>query len=330
MSSNNHITLEEFIIKEQELFPNSRGDLTKVLSSIDLAAKKVNYHINRAGLEDIFQPTGNINIQEEEQTRLDVLANKIFIDSFKARGEVSGVGSEEMEEVAIFSNPHIKNGSKYVVLIDPLDGSKNIDVNVSVGTIFSICKRLSMNGETHIEDFLQKGRNQVAAGYILYGSSTMMVLTTGNGVNGFTLDPNIGSFILSHPNIQIPTEGRIYSINEGNYAKFPQGVKNLLKFYQQKDENKKLPLTSRYIGSLVSDFHRNMLKGGIYIYPTGTDLPNGKLRLLYECNPIAYIAEQAGGLATDGEVAILDKQPKELHERTPFFVGSSQLIEPSK
>ena len=319
-------TLGEFIIQEQKKSPNASGDLTKILSSIKLAAKEVNYLINRGRLENIFGTLGK-NIQGEQQTKLDVLANQIFIESLKARREVCAIGSEEMENIIKFSgNEH--NESKYIVLIDPLDGSSNIDVNVSVGTIFSIYNRITpKKGKVTTADFLQKGREQVVAGYVLYGSSSMLVLTSGKGVNGFTLDPKIGSFFLSHPNIKIPKSGKIYSVNEGNYVHFPQGVKNLLKHYQKKDETLKLPLTSRYIGSLVSDFHRNMIKGGIYLYPEGTLSPQGKLRLLYECNPIAFIAEQAGGLATNGVIPILDIQPSELHQRTPFFAGSKDLVE---
>jgi fructose-1,6-bisphosphatase I len=214
------------------------------------------------------------------------------------------------------------------VLMDPLDGSSNIDVNVSVGTIFSIYRRISEPGEpVNIEDFLQPGVNQVAAGYVVYGSSTMLVYTTGHGVHGFTYDPTLGSFCLSHENIRIPEQGSIYSINEGNYIKFPEGVKKYLKFCQEKDADTRRPYTSRYIGSLVSDFHRNMLKGGIYIYPSGTSNPNGKLRLLYECNPLAFMAEQAGGKATDGFRRIMEIKPTELHQRTPYFVGSSKMVD---
>jgi len=242
------------------------------------------------------------------------------------REVVCGIASEENEDfIAIQPSKNSKN-SKYVVLIDPLDGSSNIDVNVSVGTIFSIYHRVSEPGTPVTkEDFLQPGNKQVAAGYVIYGTSTMLVYTTGNGVNGFTLNPGIGTFYLSHPNMCIPEDGHIYSVNEGNYVKFPQGVKNYIKYCQADEEDR--PYTSRYIGSLCSDFHRNMLKGGIYIYPSGTNNPNGKLRLLYECNPMAFIAEQAGGKASDGFQRIMDIEPTELHQRIPFFCGSKNMVE---
>ena len=241
-------------------------------------------------------------------------------------GEVCGVGSEELEDCIAFDDD-IHNNSKYVVLMDPLDGSSNVDVNVSVGTIFSIYQRVSPLGKpVQLEDFLQPGNKQVAAGYVIYGSSTMLVFTTGNGVNGFTLDPSIGTFCLSHPLIQVPENGSIYSVNEGNYVHFPEGVKRYIKYCQELDEPSGRPYTSRYIGSLVSDLHRNLLKGGIYLYPTGTKSPKGKLRLLYECNPLAFITEQAGGRATDGYQRIMDIKPEELHQRVAYFVGSTAMV----
>jgi len=237
------------------------------------------------------------------------------------------LGSEELEDFVSFNDP-IHTDAKYVVLIDPLDGSSNIDVNVSVGTIFSIYRRISEPGSpVTIEDFLQPGHKQVAAGYLVYGTSTMLVYTTGNGVNAFTFDPGIGSFFLSHPKMRVPEIGKIYSINEGNYVHMPEGVKKYIKWVQEYDEETNRPYTSRYIGSLVADFHRNLLKGGIYIYPTGTLSPKGKLRLLYECNPMAFLIEQAGGKATDGYTRILDIQPESLHERVPFFCGSKTMVE---
>jgi len=241
-------------------------------------------------------------------------------------GEVCGVASEELDDFISFED-NIHSSSKYVVLIDPLDGSSNIDVNVSVGTIFSIYRRISEPGSpVKLEDFLQPGNAQVAAGYVVYGSSTMIVFTTGHGVNGFTLDPSIGTYCLSHPNMKIPSKGNIYSINEGNYVHFPEGVKKYIKFCQTLDLKSNRPYTSRYIGSLVCDLHRNILKGGIYIYPTGTMSPNGKLRLLYECNPLALIIEQAGGRATNGEIRILDIKPSKLHQRVPYFAGSTEMV----
>lgn len=321
------LTLGEFIIENQRDFPYASGELSQLLSSIRLAAKVVNREINKAGLAEILGSANNENVQGETQMKLDVFANELFIKSLRARGEVCGVASEELEDFITFEDS-IHTNSKYVVLIDPLDGSSNIDVNVSVGTIFSIYRRLSPAGSpATLEDFLQPGNQQVAAGYVVYGSSTMLVYTTGKGVNGFTLDPSIGSFYLSHPNMQFPKDGVIYSINEGNYVHFPEGVKKYIKWCQELAPEDKRPYTSRYIGSLVSDFHRNMLKGGIYIYPRGTKSPNGKLRLLYECNPLAFIAEQAGGKASNGRTRIMELQPTELHQRMPLFIGSSNMVD---
>ncbi len=271
----NMITMGEFIVKKQADYPTATGELTSLLSSIRLAAKVVNREINKAGLADIIGSIGAENVQGEVQQKLDVYANERFKAALEARGEVCGMASEEEEDFVSFDS-ELSRHSKYVVLIDPLDGSSNIDVNVSVGTIFSIYRRVSKPGAgVTLEDFLQPGHRQVAAGYVVYGSSTMLVYTTGFGVNGFTYDPSIGCFCLSHENIRIPEEGKIYSINEGNYIKFPDGVKKYLKYCQERDEATHRPYTSRYIGSLVSDFHRNLLKGGIYIYPSGTNSPNG-------------------------------------------------------
>ncbi len=319
-------TLGEFIIENQLSFSYSTGELSSLLNGIRLAAKVVNHEVNKAGLVDLFGSSGDVNIQGEQQQKLDVFANKTFIQALKNRDIVCGIVSEENDEFITVGGNDKQNNSHYVVLMDPLDGSSNIDVNVSVGTIFSIYRRVTSAG-TPVEekDFLQSGENQVAAGYVIYGTSTMLVFTTGNGVNGFTLNPAIGSFYLSHPNMKIPNTGNIYSINEGNYVHFPQGVKNYLKFCQQIEDDR--PYTSRYIGSMVSDFHRNMIKGGIYLYPNSTVNKTGKLRLLYECNPIAFIAEQAGGVATDGYNRILELKPKNIHERVPFFCGSSKMIE---
>ena len=321
------ITLGEFIVEKQNEFPYASGELTQLLTSIRLAAKVVNREINKAGLADILGAIGVENVQGERQMKLDVFANETFITALRNLGEVCGVASEEEENFVIFDD-EIHGDSKYVVLIDPLDGSSNIDVNVSVGTIFSIYRRITPVGKpAQLEDFLQPGNKQVAAGYVVYGSSTMLVYTTGHGVNGFTLDPSIGVFCLSHPNMQVPEDGVIYSINEGNYVHFPDGVKKYIKYCQENDPETRRPFTSRYIGSLVSDLHRNMLKGGIYIYPRGTKAPKGKLRLLYECNPLAFIIEQAGGKASDGKNRILDIEPQELHQRVPYFVGSRKMVE---
>ena len=319
-------TLGEFIIDKQEDFKYTTGELSRLLSSIRLASKIVNREVNKAGIADIIGRAGNTNVQGEEQQKLDVLANEIFITALSNREVVCGIASEENDDFIEIKSGENGYLSKYVVLIDPLDGSSNIDVNVSVGTIFSIYRRVTEPGTpVKLEDFLQKGENQVAAGYIVYGSSTMIVYTTGHGVNGFTLDPSLGTYYLSHPNIKFPRTGKIYSINEGNYIKFPQGVKNYIKYCQEEENDR--PYTSRYIGSLVSDFDRNMIKGGIYIYPSTSQSPKGKLRLLYECNPIAFIAEQAGGKASDGFNRILEIEPKELHQRVPFFCGSIEMVE---
>ena len=320
-------SLGEFIIDKQDDFKFSSGELSRLLSSIKIASKIVNREVNKAGIADILGKAGNENVQGEEQMKLDVFANDIFIDALSHREIVCGIASEENEDfIEIKGNENNAHMNNYVVLIDPLDGSSNVDVNVSVGTIFSIYRRITPAGTpVKMEDFLQKGVNQVAAGYVIYGSSTMLVYTTGNGVNGFTLDPSVGTYFLSHPNMTYPKTGKIYSVNEGNYAKFPQGVKEYIKYCQEEEGNR--PYTSRYIGSLVADFHRNMIKGGIYIYPSYAHAPNGKLRLLYECNPMAFLAEQAGAKATNGFQRILEIEPTSLHQRVPFFCGSIEMVE---
>ena len=319
-------TLGEFIIENQAEFKYSSGELSKLINAIRLAAKVVNHEVNKAGLVDILGAAGDTNVQGENQQKLDVLANEKFIQTLKNREIVCGIASEEEDDFISINSQDKQHQNKYVVLIDPLDGSSNIDVNVSVGTIFSIYRRVTPIGSpVTLEDFLQPGIRQVAAGYIIYGTSTMLVYTTGHGVNGFTLNPAIGTFYLSHPDMKFPETGKIYSINEGNYIHFPQGVKDYIKYCQMEEEDR--PYTSRYIGSLVSDFHRNMIKGGIYIYPKSSVNSNGKLRLLYECNPMALLAEQAGGRASDGYGRILEIQPTELHQRVPFFCGSPKMVE---
>ena len=321
-------TLGEFIVEKQADYPQAKGALTGILSSIRLVAKIIHRDINRAGLTaDILGNAGNENVQGEAQMKLDVFANNTMKRALMAREEVAGFASEEEENFVAFDTERGRN-ARYVILTDPLDGSSNIDVNVAVGTIFSIYRRVSPIGTpVTLEDFMQPGNQQVAAGYVVYGSSTMLVYTTGNGVNGFTYDPSLGVFCLSHENIQIPPSGKIYSINEGQYLKFPMGVKKYIKYCQEEDKATNRPYTSRYIGSLVSDFHRTMLKGGIYIYPNATNYPNGKLRLLYEGNPMAFLAEQAGGIATDGYNRILDIKPTALHQRSPLFLGSKEMVE---
>ena len=321
-------TLGEFIVERQEDFPYAKGELSRLLSAIRLAAKIVNREVNKAGLVDeIMGASGHENVQGESQQKLDVFADDHFTAAMLAQEEVCGIGSEEHDNFIAFESEKAKNG-KYVLLIDPLDGSSNIDVNVSIGTIFSIYRRVSPVGErARLEDFLQQGTKQVAAGYIIYGSSTMLVFTTGNGVNGFTFDPSIGVFCLSHPNMKFPETGNIYSINEGNYVHFDEGVKQYIKFCQEEVPEESRPYTSRYIGSLVADFHRNMIKGGIYIYPTTSSSPNGKLRLLYENNPLSFLCEQAGGKASNGFERIMEIKPESIHQRTPLFIGSKKMVE---
>ncbi|NNE33332.1 MAG: class 1 fructose-bisphosphatase [Winogradskyella sp.] len=319
-------TLGEFIIENQSSFKYTSGELSRLINSIRLAAKVVNHEVNKAGLVDIIGAAGDTNIQGEDQQKLDVYANDKFIQTMTKRNIVCGIASEEEDDFIAINSQDENNQNKYVVLIDPLDGSSNIDVNVSVGTIFSVFRRVTPVGTpVTIDDFLQKGNQQVAAGYVVYGTSTMLVYTTGDGVNGFTLNPAIGTFYLSHPDMQFPEDGKIYSVNEGNYIHFPLGIKNYIKYCQMEEGDR--PYTSRYIGSLVSDFHRNMIKGGIYMYPKSSLASNGKLRLLYECNPMAFLAEQANGKASDGFNRIMEIEPTELHQRVPFICGSKNMVE---
>ena len=326
MSQQKNKTLGEFIIENQIEFKYSSGELSRLINSIRLAAKVVNHQVNKAGLVDILGDAGDTNIQGEDQQKLDVYANDIFIKTLTNREIVCGIASEEEDDFITIKGRNGKNDNKYVVLIDPLDGSSNIDVNVSVGTIFSIYRRVTPEGTpVALVDFLQPGHRQVAAGYIIYGTSTMIVYSTGHGVNGFTLNPALGTYYLSHPNMKFPQTGHIYSVNEGNYVHFPQGIKDYIKYCQKEEEDR--PYTSRYIGSLVSDVHRNMVKGGIYIYPSTSKDPKGKLRLLYECNPMAFLIEQAGGKASDGFRRILDIEATELHQRTPFVAGNKSMVE---
>lgn len=314
-------TLDEFIIDRQDDFPFATGDLSRLLRDIGFASKIVNREVNKAGLVDITGAAGSENIQGEQQQKLDVFADQVFIKALRSGGEVCGIASEENDDYLAFEDEAGRNG-KYIVAMDPLDGSSNIDVNVSIGTIFSIYRRKSEKGTVaNLEDFLQAGTEQVAGGYVLYGSSSMLVYTTGKGVNGFTLDPSIGEFCLSHPNMKTSEKGKIYSMNEGNFYQSHDGIQTYL------DQCKKQQMTARYIGSLVADFHRNLIKGGVYLYPGTTSAPNGKLRLLYECNPLAFIVEQAGGKASDGNQRIMEIKPAELHQRCPYFVGSKNMVE---
>lgn len=311
------IALDRFIKNNQEQFQFASGELSQLLRDIALASKVVNREVNKAGLIDLMGSAGSQNTGGEQQQKLDVLANIRFTRALTKGGEVCALISEETE-----SYVDLNNHGKYVIAIDPLDGSSNIDVNVSIGTIFSIYRRVSPIGTPiRDEDILQKGTEQVAAGYILYGSSTMLVYTTGHGVNGFTYEPTLGEYFLSHPDLEMPEDGKIYSINEGSANSFAPSVTGYLAYCKQQN------FSGRYIGSLVADFHRNMLKGGIYIYPATAKDQNGKLRLMYECNALAFIAEQAGGKASDGKNRILELAPQDLHQRTPFYVGSKKMVE---
>ncbi|PWG80831.1 class 1 fructose-bisphosphatase [Pararcticibacter amylolyticus] len=318
-------TLGQFIIEKQKDFPYAKGELSRLLRDIGIAAKIVNREVNKAGLVDILGEIGTTNSHGESQKKLDVFANEQFISALTCGGECCIVVSEENDD-PVYIDSEVSRDAKYIVAIDPLDGSSNIDVNVAVGTIFSIYRRKSTVGKAVVEDALQKGIEQVAAGYVVYGSSAMLVYTTGKGVNGFTLDPSIGEFCLSHPDMKIPKEGYIYSINEGNYVHFPDGVKKYIKYCQVMDKETQRPYSSRYIGSMVADLHRNIIKGGIFIYPTTASAPRGKLRLVYECNPMAFIIEQAGGRATDGFERILDKEVGSLHQRSAIFLGSENMV----
>ncbi len=318
-------TIERFILDQERNHPGATGELSNLLYDIALACKLIAAAIRRAGLVDVLGSAQHRNVQGEDQQKLDVLANDAIKESLKFTGRVCVMGSEEDEEM-IPIPPEYTPG-KYVVLFDPLDGSSNIDVNAAVGTIFSVYRRVSKEGRGTTEDVLQPGFRQVAAGYVMYGSSTMLVYTTGDGVHGFTLDPTIGEFLLSHPSIVMPRTGKYYSVNESNFGRWDKGIQTAVRgFHGDLPEHMK-GKNSRYIGSLVADFHRNLIAGGIFMYPADTKNPNGKLRLLYECAPMAFIAEQAGGAATDGERRILDIVPGSLHERSPLVIGCADDVQ---
>jgi fructose-1,6-bisphosphatase I len=322
---NSHlVTIQEHILRQQRHHQTATGGFSWLLSGITLAARIISANVRRAGILDVLGDAGAANVSGEQQQKLDVLANKSIQLCLEYRGNVGIIASEELDEPTVIANSG--SAGRYVVVFDPLDGSSNIDVNVSVGTIFSILERDpdGFNANDPAADVLQAGSRQLAAGYIVYGSSTVLVYTTGEGVHFFTLDPSVGAFVLSNENVRMPEKGKTYSVNEGNYNSFPEGVKRYLQWCKTEEAG---PFTSRYIGSLVADFHRTLLRGGIFLYPATAKSPNGKLRLLYEANPIAFIAEQAGGVATDGTQPILAKQPKSLHERTPLFVGSKSEME---
>ncbi len=327
MSKFNVTTLGQFIIERQHEIPVAKGEFSRLLRDIGIAAKTISREVNRAGLADIIGEAGSSNIQGEDQKKLDVIANDLVLDCFRRGGEVCAVASEEDDDIIYIDSPVSKN-AKYVVCMDPLDGSSNIDVNVSIGTIFSIYQRVTPVGTpATTADFFQPGNKMLAAGYVIYGTSTMLVYTTGKGVNGFTLDPGIGEFCLSHKDMKIPEQGKIYSYNEGNILSAPNGVKEYITWCQQVDKATSRPYSARYIGSMVADFHRNLLKGGIFIYPPTEKAPNGKLRLLYECNPMSFIIEQAGGLAHTGNERVLDVVPTNLHQRVPIYMGSKKMVE---
>jgi len=321
------LTLDEFTIQQLRNFPHATGELSSLLRDLGLAAKRVNVEVNKAGLVDILGDAGSINVQGEDVKKLDIFANNQFVKVLRHGVSCAGIASEELDEVVIFDD-EISRQSKYVVMFDPLDGSGNIDVNISIGTIFGVYRRVSERGTLCTqEDFLQKGLQQVTAGYIVYGSSTMLVYATRRGVNGFTLDPSIGEFCLSHPDISCPENGNIYSVNHGNFFRYEKGVQEYITLCQKKDATNGGPYTQRYIGSMVADVHRGLIKGGIFMYPGTTDKPNGKLRLAYECNPFAFIVEVAGGRATDGKRRILEIEPTSLHQRVPMFIGSKKMMD---
>jgi fructose-1,6-bisphosphatase I len=321
------LTLDEFTIQQLRMFPTATGELSNLLRDIGLAAKRINVEVNKAGLVDILGDEGSINVQGEEVKKLDTFSNNQLVGVLRHGISCAGVASEELDDIIVFDD-EVSNQSKYVVLFDPLDGSSNIDVNVSIGTIFSVYKRQSeLSKPCVLADFLQPGIRQVAAGYIVYGSSTMMVYATRRGVNGFTLDPSIGEFCLSHPDMKCPEFGKIYSVNHGNFFQYDQGVQQYITDCQKKTAANGGPYTQRYIGSMVSDVHRNLIKGGIFMYPGTIDKPEGKLRLMYECNPFAFLIEVAGGKASNGHQRILEIIPGSLHQRSAFFAGSKGMIQ---
>jgi fructose-1,6-bisphosphatase I len=315
------MTVVRHIIEEEKMHPEATGELSRLLSDFTLAAKVISLEVNKAGLVDILGFTGDSNVHGEKVKKLDMFAHDMLIKAMDHGGHFCVMASEEEEDIIHIPSPY-KVG-KYVLLFDPLDGSSNIDVNISIGTIFSIYKRISPQGKPGtVDDVLQQGMYQIAAGYVVYGSSTILVYTTGNGVHGFTLDPSFGEFLLSHQNIQIPKKSKIYSINEGNYKYWHPGLKKYIKYLQEEDITTERPYSSRYVGSMVADIHRSLLYGGIFMYPADSRSPMGKLRLMYECNPMAYIIESAGGRASNGKQRILELKPTSLHERTPVFIGS--------
>jgi fructose-1,6-bisphosphatase I len=318
-------TLERHILERQRQTPGATGDFTGLFQQIALAGKLINSRVRQAGLAGMLGLTGQTNVQGEQVQKLDEFANTVMVRSCEAGGHLCLMASEEEDDV--IKIPEQFPTGKYVLMFDPLDGSSNIDVGVTIGTIFSIHRRVTMGRSGQLADCLQRGSTQVAAGYIVYGSSTMLVYTTGDGVHGFTYDPSAGEFFLSHENIRIPAKGSTYSVNEGNYSRWPDGLRAWVDWLKSEDKATGRPYGARYVGSLVADFHRTLLKGGVFAYPADAKSPQGKLRLLYEASPLAFIAEAAGGLASDGNQRVLDIEPRELHERTPLFIGSREDVE---
>lgn len=320
------ITVTEYLLYHQKKMPHATGQFTGLLYDLILSGKSISQRIGAAGLLDILGGTGQVNVQGEDVQKMDTIANRILIYRMERSGAICAMGSEE-EANLIRVGPEFPRGD-YILIFDPLDGSSNIDINVDVGTIFSILKRPEGNsGEVKLEEVLQPGTEQIAAGYILYGPSTMLVLTTGAGVHGFTLDPGVGEFLLSHPNMRIPERGSIYSVNDGNWRYWSDATKKVIDWFRTAETDNGKPYASRYVGALVADFHRTLLRGGIYLYPATKQKPNGKLRLMCEANPLAFLAEQAGGKASSGKGRIMDIQPHELHERTPLFIGSKKDVD---
>jgi len=325
-SSRKLVTLDEFTIQQTRQFPNATGELSALLRDISLASKLINKQVNKAGLVDIIGQYGATNVQGEEQMKLDVYADEMLINVLRYSNDCAGIASEENDNFIAFEDEYSVN-SKYVVLFDPLDGSSNIDVNASIGTIFSIYRRVSPLGSPcTAEDFLQPGNRLMAAGYVIYGSSTMLVYATRLGVNGFTLEPSIGEFCLSHPDMKCPEMGKIYSLNQGNTRKYEKCMNDYLEYCMESNKEDGRPYSHRYIGSMVADLHRTLIKGGIFIYPGDQKNPKGKLRLQYECNPMSFIIEAAGGASSDGHQRVLDIQPDELHQRVPIFIGSKHMV----
>lgn len=324
MSQKKIVTIERHIIEEERSHPGASGDFSGLLRDLTLAFKVIWREVSKAGLVNILGFAGKENIHGEQVKKLDEFADETIYKAMDHGGHLCVMASEENEDV-LHIPEHYPTG-RYVLLYDPLDGSSNIDANVTIGTIFSIFRRVTPSGKGSMEDCLQPGYKQIAAGYVIYGSSTMLVYTTGEGVHGFTLDPSIGEFLLSHENIRIPKRGKIYSVNEGNYRWWFDGMKKYVKYLQEEDTATGRPYSGRYIGSLVGDIHRTMLYGGIFMYPGDTRNSDGKLRLMYEGNPMAFLVEQAGGRASNGRQRILDIQPKLLHQRTPVFIGSEEDV----